>query len=107
MDASEPPRLVTRVRDRIRFKHYSLRTEEAYVDWIKRFIVFHNKRHPSELGAVEVEAFLTNLAVERNASASHRIKPRAPFYFYTGKCPAMNCRGSPGLKARSARSDYP
>ena len=81
MDASEPPRLVTRVRHRIRFKHYSLRTEEAYVDWIKRFIVFHNKRHPSEVGAVEVEAFLTNLAVERNVSPSTQNQAKSAILF--------------------------
>ena len=70
MDAPEPPRLLARVRDRIRFKHYSIRTEEAYVDWIRRFIVFHDKRHPSELDAAHVEAFLTDIAVTRHVSAS-------------------------------------
>src|SRR5689334_17256073 len=58
-----PPRLLTRVRDRIRFKHYSIRTEVIYVDWIKRFIRFHGNRHPSALGAAEVEGYLTHLAV--------------------------------------------
>jgi len=51
------------VRDRIRTLHYSLRTEEAYVNWIKRFILHHGKRHPRDMGAPEVEAFLTSLAV--------------------------------------------
>jgi hypothetical protein len=54
---NQPPRLLDRVRERIRFKHYSLRTEDAYVQWIKRFILFHGKRHPAEMGAAEVEAF--------------------------------------------------
>ena len=46
------------MRDKIRLKHYSIRTEQAYVDWIKRFIGFHGKRHPGQLGALDVEAFL-------------------------------------------------
>ncbi len=65
-----PPKLLDQVRDRIRVKHYSIRTETQYVQWIKRFILFHNKRHPQEMGAVEVEAFLTHLAVEGHVSAS-------------------------------------
>ena len=63
-------KLLDRVRDAIRTKHYSIRTEEAYANWIKRFILFHDKRHPKEMGADEVEAFLTYLAVERNVAAS-------------------------------------
>lgn len=64
------PRLLDQVRSRIRVKHYSIRAETAYVDWIKRFILFHGKRHPQEMGAPEVETFLTSLAVERNVAAS-------------------------------------
>jgi hypothetical protein len=62
--------LLQRVRERIRVRHYSIRTEEAYCDWIKRFVIFHGKRHPAELGAAEVEAFLTSLAVEGRVAAS-------------------------------------
>ena len=58
------------VRDAIRLKHYSIRTEQAYVNWIKRYIYFHNVRHPAEMGAPEVQAFLTHLAVEGNVAAS-------------------------------------
>ena len=65
-----PPKLLDQVRDRIRAKHYSIRTEKLYVQWIKRFILFHGKRHPLEMGAMEVEAFLTHLAVEGHVSAS-------------------------------------
>ncbi len=54
----------------IRFKHYSIRTEQAYLDWTKRFILFHGKRHPKYMGAGEVRAFLTHLAVEGNVAAS-------------------------------------
>jgi integron integrase len=64
------PRLLDRVRAIIRTKHYSIRTEHAYVDWIRRFILFHNKRHPNEMGKAEIEAFLTHLAVNRNVAPS-------------------------------------
>jgi site-specific recombinase XerD len=63
-------RLLDQVREKIRIKHYSIRTEQAYLDWIKRFILFHGKRHPENMGNAEVEQFLTHLAVERNVAAS-------------------------------------
>ncbi|MDZ4202071.1 MAG: integron integrase [Gallionella sp.] len=65
-----PPKLLDQVRGKIRVKHYSIRTETQYVHWIKRFIFFHGKRHPKDLGAAEVEAFLTHLATEGNVSSS-------------------------------------
>ena len=65
-----PRKLLDQVRDAIRLKHYSIRTEQAYVNWIKRYIYFHNVRHPAEMGAPEVQAFLTHLAVEGNVAAS-------------------------------------
>jgi integron integrase len=64
------PKLLDQVRDRLRVKHYSLQTEKLYVQWIKRFILFNGKRHPKEMGAVEIEAFLTHLAVAGKVSAS-------------------------------------
>jgi hypothetical protein len=63
-------RLLDQVREKIRLKHYSIRTEQAYLDWIKRFILFHGKRHPENMGNAELEQFLTHLAVERNVAAS-------------------------------------
>jgi integron integrase len=63
-------KLLDRVRERIRTMHYSIRTEDSYTDWIKRFILFHGKRHPQEMGAPELEAFLTHLAVVRDVAAS-------------------------------------
>ena len=57
-------RLLDQVREVMRLKHYSLRTEQTYLEWIKRFIFFHQKRHPREMGAPEVKAFLTDLAVQ-------------------------------------------
>jgi hypothetical protein len=67
---TQEKRLLDQVRDTIRLKHYSIRTEEAYVNWIRRFILFHDKRHPKEMGGKEVEAFLTHLAVEGHVAAS-------------------------------------
>ena len=66
-----PPRkLLDQVRDVIRLKHYSYRTEETYVAWIRRYILFHNKRHPREMGSAEIEAFLSHLAVQEKVVAS-------------------------------------
>ncbi len=65
-----PPKLLDLVRDRLRLKHYSYATEKLYVHWVKRFILFHGKRHPKDMGAEEVEAFLTHLAVEGQVAAS-------------------------------------
>ncbi len=81
MEAPRPPRLLDRLRARIRTLHYSIRTEQAYVDWARRFILFHGKRHPQELGAGEVEAFLSHLAVERNVSASTQNQAKAALLF--------------------------
>jgi site-specific recombinase XerD len=64
------PKLLDRVRQTIRAKHYSRRTESAYVDWIRRYILFHRKRHPSEMRAAEIAAFLIWLATNRRVSAS-------------------------------------
>jgi len=69
-DAGSRPKLLDRVRHAIRTRHYSPRTEEAYVHWIRRYIVFHEKKHPSTLGAPDISRFLTWLAVERHVSAS-------------------------------------
>ncbi len=67
---TQPKKLLDQVRDALRLKHYSIRTEQAYTDWITRYILFHNKRHPGEMGAPEIETFLTHLAVNRHVAAS-------------------------------------
>jgi integron integrase len=77
------PRLLTLVRERIRFHHYALSTEKVYVHWIRFFIRFHGLRHPETMGGIEVEAFLTHLACERNVSAStHRQALSAILFLY-------------------------
>lgn len=75
------PRLLDRVRREIRVRHYSIRTESSYVDWIRRFIIFHGKRHPKELGASEVAAFLTYLAVERQVAPSTQAQAKSAILF--------------------------
>src|SRR5881296_4376727 len=64
------PKLLEQVRETIRTRHYSYRTEKAYVHWIKRFIFFHNKRHPIEMGEAETAQFLSSLASDSHVSAS-------------------------------------
>ncbi len=61
-------KLLEIVRDKIRFKHYSIRTEQVYISWIKRYILFHNKRHPKDMGKIEIEQFLTHLAIDNHVS---------------------------------------
>jgi len=77
----DAPRLLDRVRNKIRLKHYSIRTEEAYVQWIRRYILHHEKRHPAEMGAAEVEAFLTYLAVAGRVAASTQNQARSALLF--------------------------
>lgn len=67
---AQPPRLLEQLRDAVRRRHYSYRTEKAYLHWTRRYILFHRKRHPAEMGESEVAMFLTHLAVERRVSAS-------------------------------------
>ena len=70
---AQPPKLLDLIRNKLRVKHYAIRTEEQYLHWIKRYILFHGKRHPKDMGAAQIDAFLTNLAVAGKVSASARI----------------------------------
>ena len=80
-EAAPAPKLLDRMRNHLRTRHYSIRTETAYVDWARRFILFHGKRHPLEMGAAEVEAFLTYLAVQRQVSASTQNQAKAAILY--------------------------
>ena len=75
------PRLLERVRDAIRVRHMSLRTEKAYLHWVRRYILFHGKRHPQEMGEAEINAFLTHLAVEGQVSASTQTQALCALLF--------------------------
>jgi integron integrase len=77
----EGPRLLDRVRERLRVRHYSLRTEESYVSWIKRYVFFHGKRHPSDMGTEEITAFLTHLALAGRVSPSTQNQAKSALLF--------------------------
>ena len=80
---SRPLRLLDQVREAIRYRHYSYRTEQAYVEWVRRYVLFHGKRHPSEMAEAEVVAFLTHLATERAvAAATHQQALSALLFLY-------------------------
>lgn len=79
---TKPQKLLDQVRDTIRTKHYSYRTEQTYVDWIKRFIFF-NKRHPKDMGAEEIQAYITYLANERRVAASTQNQALSAIVFCT------------------------
>jgi len=77
----KPKKLLDQLRDALRLKHYSYSTEKTYVHWVTRYILFHNKRHPREMGAPEIEAFLTHLATHENVSASTQNQALAALLF--------------------------
>lgn len=80
--AAHKPKLLDQVRQAIRARHYSKRTERTYVDWIKRFIFFHGKRHPSEMAEPEINQFLTDLAVNKKVSASTQNQALSAILFF-------------------------
>jgi integron integrase len=80
-DPQPKPKLLDEVRTVMRLRHMSIRTEEAYVQWIKRFIVFHHKRHPQEMGESEIRGFLAYLAVDQNVAASTQNQAMAALLF--------------------------
>jgi integron integrase len=81
MGAPHPPKLLDRLRTRLRTRHYSIRTEQAYCQWARRFILFHGKRHPKEMGAPEIEAFLSHLVVTDGVSASTQNQAKSALLF--------------------------
>ena len=83
--------MLERLRIHLRTRHYSIRTETAYVDWARRFILFHGKRHPQDMGAQEVKAFLSHLAVDRQVSASTQNQAEAALlYLYRHVLPWLD-----------------
>ena len=79
--SQDSPKLLDRMRAEIRVRHYSIRTEETYLDWARRFILFHEKRHPKDMGADEVQSFLSYLAVERNVASSTQNQAKSALLF--------------------------
>lgn len=80
----ESPRLLDQVREELRKRHYSRRTEEAYLSWIARFLRFHGIRHPLEMGKTDVEAFLSHLATDRKVAASTQNQALSAVLFLYG-----------------------
>ncbi len=79
--ATEPPRLLDQVRQALQSRHYNPRTEEIFVEWIRRFVLFHDKRHPAQMAEPEVARFLSYLAVQDHVSPSTQVQARAALVF--------------------------
>jgi len=94
---NKPKKLLDRTRDILRNKHYSYRTELSYTSWIRRYILFHNKRHPTEMGSKEIEQFITHLAVERNVSASTQNQALSAILFLYRNVLEMEINVPPNL----------
>jgi hypothetical protein len=102
-------RLLEQVREAVRTRHYSLRTEEAYIRWAREYILFFGKRHPAGLGAREVSAFVSHLAVGRKVSASTRTQALSALLFLYREVLASPCpsAGSTTWSGRRSRSGCP
>jgi len=105
------PKLLEEVRDLIRTRHYSYRTEEAYLYWIRQYILFHGKRHPAEMGPAEVSQFLTHLAVNREVAASTQNQALAALLFLyrnvLNQDPTELAAGESALWSRAAPQGMP
>jgi site-specific recombinase XerD len=103
MNGPVPPKLEDRLRGVIRRKHFSYRTGEAYVGWYRRFVLWHGKRHPQEMGEEEVVAFLTYLAVKRNVAASTQNQALHALVFFFGQVLGKELVGLDAVRAKSTR----
>ena len=100
-------RLLEQVREAVRTRHYSFRTEEAYIRWAREYILFCGKRHLAELGAREVSAFISHLAVKRRVAASTQTQRSRPCSSSTARCSPCPSAGSTTWSGRSSRSACP
>lgn len=107
---THPVRLMDQVRERIRYLHYSLSTEKTYLYWIRFFIrwqaIGSQMRHLRDMGAAEVEAFLTMLATERKASSSTHNQALSALLICTARCFALACLGSKTSPSLQCRPDF-
>jgi Phage integrase, N-terminal SAM-like domain len=101
---AQPRKLLDHVRDVLRVNHYSVRTEEAYVGWIRRFILYHNKEHPLEMGALEVELYLTHLAVDEKVSTNTQKQALNALVFFITECSKNRSANSAIFRDRKSRS---
>jgi len=102
--SSKPPKLLDRLRDTLRRRHYSIHTEDAYASWCRRFILFHNKRHPDEMGEAEIRDFLTHLAVDGRVAASTQNQALNAIVFLYSQVLEREL-GSFGMVERAKRPD--
>ena len=100
----KPKKLLDQVRDTMRLKHYAYRTEETYVQWIKRYILFHGKRHPKDMGRFEIEAFLTDLAVNQHVAASTQNQALNAVLFLYHKVLGIEITGINAVRANPPRN---
>ena len=109
METSSSPTLtlLDAVRREIRTRHLSIRTEQQYVYWIRWFVRYHRRRHPREMGAAEVDAFLSMLASERRASPSTHSQARSALLFLYRACLSGNSLGSIACNAPGGPSAFP
>ena len=98
--ASPPRKLLDQMSDCLRTQHYSARTEESYIEWVRRYILFHQKRHPKDMGAPEVKAFLTHLAVERKVAASTQNQALSALLFLYREVLHQPLSGIDAVRAR-------
>jgi site-specific recombinase XerD len=96
-------KLEDQIREVMRFKHYSLRTEESYVGWYRQFVYFHGLRHPGEMGAAEVEAFLSHLAVVRNVVAATQNQALNALVFLFREVLKKEFEGVDAMRAKQSR----
>ena len=100
----KPRKLLNQVRDCLRLKQYAHRTEETYILWIRQYILFHNKRHPVEMGRIEVEAFLTHLAVEKKVAASTQNQALSAILFLYRHILKIELTDIDAVRARQSRN---
>ncbi len=94
---ARPPRLLDRLSSLIRARHYSPSTEKAYVGWVRRFVLFHGKRHPDAMGEAEVTAFLSDLAARRKVSASTQNQALSAILFLYREVLGRDLAGADGI----------
>ena len=99
-----PKKLLDQVREVMRLKHYAYRTEETYVQWIRRYILFHDKRHPTEMGRPEIEVFLTDLAVNQQVAASTQNQALNAVLFLYHKVLGIEIVGINAVRAPQPRN---
>jgi integron integrase len=100
----KPKKLLEQVREVMRLQHYAYRTEETYIQWIKRYILFHHKRHPREMGRDEIEAFLTDLAVNQQVAAATQNQALNAILFLYQKVLEIEVTGVNAVRATAPRN---